>query len=146
MKKIITILLFLTLGLPAFASVEKNAKYTGGTVAALNVGGTGHLETSDTALIFEYSGKKLAIPYTDIQSYEYSKEVARHLGVLPAIFVALLKARQQRHYFHISYRDTNQVQQVAVFEASKDTVRVLRAVLQTRAPQSCGPCYSSEHH
>src|SRR5437879_3066863 len=98
MKKLAVFCLVVTLSLPAFALGGDHVKYVGGTVPALNSGGIGRLDTtSDTSLTFEYSGRKLAIPYADIQSFEYSKEVARHLGVLPAIMAALLKARQQRH-------------------------------------------------
>jgi hypothetical protein len=63
--------------------------------------------------------------------------VARHLGVLPAIAVGLVKKRQRRHYFRISYRDENGVVQVVVFEVPKNMPRTLLPILQTRAPQGC---------
>jgi hypothetical protein len=144
MKKLVAVCLLVTLSLPAFAVGGEQVTYVGGSVSALNPGGTGRLDTtSDTSLIFEYSGKKLAIPYADIQSFEYSKEVARHLGVLPAIIAALLKTRQRRHFFRISYHDQNQVAQVVIFEVPKQMPRVLQAVLRERAAhagESCSPC------
>ena len=88
----------------------------------------------------ESSGTKLLIPYADIQTFEYSTEVTRHLGVLPAIGVGLVKMRRHRHYFRISYRGAADVSQVAVFEVPKHMPRALRAVLEARAPQTCRPC------
>jgi hypothetical protein len=61
------------------------------------------------------------------------------LGVLPAIAVRLFKVRQRRHFFSFSYRDSNNVVQVAVFEVPKQMPRTLEAVLQTRAPRSRKP-------
>lgn len=136
-------LLLITLVSPAFAVGGEHVKYVGGTVPSLNAGGMGRLDTtSDNSLTFEYSGKKAAIPYADIQSFEYSQEVARHLGVLPTIAVALFKVRQHKHFFRISYHDQNQVPRVAVFEVPKHMVRVLQAVLSVQAPHSCEPCSS----
>jgi hypothetical protein len=76
----------------------------------------------------------LLIPYADIQSFEYSTKVTRHLGFMPAIAVGLVKMRRHRHYFRISYRGADVGSQVAVFEVPKQMPRTLRAVLQARAP------------
>lgn len=112
-------------------------KFTGGTVRA-TAGVLGHFDTtSDAALSFDYPGDKLMIPYAKIESFEYSKQVARHLGVLAAIAVGLVKKRQQKHFVRISYRDAGDMSQVAVFEVSKKMPRTLMAILQTRAPQGC---------
>jgi hypothetical protein len=141
MKKWITFFLLLALALPMAAVEDNQVMYAGGTAPALQAGAVGQLDTtSETVLIFESSGAKLQIPYADIQSFEYSKEVTRHLGVLPAIGVGLLKMRQHSHYFRISYHGADNVSQVAVFEVPKQMPRTLQAVLQTRAPQSCKPC------
>src|SRR5258708_29113833 len=88
----------------------------------------------------ESSGTKLLIPYADIQTFEYSTEVTRHLGVLPAIGVGLVKMRRHRHYFRISYRGASDVSQIPVFEVPKHVPRTLRAVLEARAPQTYKPC------
>ncbi len=143
MRKILVVGLLLTLSLsfPALAVEDGQAIYVGGSVAGVTAGVIGHLDTtSDTELIFQYSGNKLAIPYNAIQSFEYSRDVTRHLGVLPAIAAGLLKARRHQHFFRISYRDSNQVEQAAVFEVPKHMPRTLRAVLETRAPGTCRPC------
>jgi hypothetical protein len=112
--------------------------YAGGSVPGLNSGVVGRLDLSvEASLIFEYSGSRLAIPYAAIDSFEYSQEVTRHLGVLPAIGVGMLKARQHQHFFRISYRDGGGVSQVAIFEVSKHQPRSLNAVLRERAPKAC---------
>jgi hypothetical protein len=83
------------------------------------------------------------IPYASIDSYEYSKDVTRHLGVLPAIAVGLVKMRRHSHYFRISYRTENGgPAQIVVLEVPKDMPRTLRAILETRAPGTC-TCHST---
>jgi hypothetical protein len=146
MKRLVAVCLLVTLSLPVFAVGGDQVRYVGGTVSALNPGGTGRLDaTSDASLIFEYSGKKLTIPYADIQSFEYSKEVARHLGVLPAIIAALLKTRQRRHFFRISYHGQNQVAQVIILEVPKQMPRILQGVLRERAGHAGDPCSQGNH-
>lgn len=144
MKKFLAFLSFLIVSLPAFAISGSQVKYVGGTAQNLNPGVTGVLElTSDSALVFQHAGNKLSIPYSSIHSSAYSKDVARHLGILPAIVVSLLRARQHRHFFRISYQDEKGVEEVAIFEVPKAMPQVLSAVLATRAPlkfKSCVPC------
>jgi hypothetical protein len=144
-KKLITFYLLFALALPMVAVEDDQVMYMGGTAPALRAGVIGRLDTiSEKSLNFESSegklpGTKLLIPYADIQSFEYSKEVTRHLGVMPAIAVGLVRMRQHRHYFRISYRGADDVSQVVVFEVPKQMPRTLEAVLKTRAPQSCKP-------
>jgi len=77
------------------------------------------------------------IPYAQIDSFEYSQPVARHLGVLPAIAVGLAKKRQHRHFFQIRYRGDNDVMEVAVLEVPKQMPLTLLPVLRARSPQAC---------
>lgn len=140
MKKLVAVCLLFVMSLPAVAVEESQVMYVGGTAPGANTGVVGRLDiTSETALIFEYSGGKLVIPYGAIQSFQYSSEVTRHLGVLPAIAIGLVKMRRHRHFFRISYRDPNNVAQAAVFEVPKHMPRTLQAVLETRAPRTCKP-------
>jgi non-ribosomal peptide synthetase component F len=114
--------------------------YAGGTVTTLQAGVVGRFDTSsDTLLAFEHSGGKLTIPYASIHTFQYSIEVTRHLGVLPAIAIGLVKMRQHRHYFRISYRDTEGAPQVAVFEVPKHMPRTLQAILEARVPKKTLP-------
>jgi hypothetical protein len=142
MKRIFAFFLCFLLLIPmtTFSVEAGQAMYVGGTVAALKEGVSGKLDTSSQALLsFDYSGSKLAIPFERIDSYECSQRVARHLGVLPAIAVGLVKRRQRKHFFRISWRDESNSLQVAIFEVSKDMPYSLLAILQARAPQGCKP-------
>ena len=135
-----SLLIVILTPLPTSAVEGDQVMYVGGPVGALNKGALGKLDTtSPTALSFESSGGKLVIPFEEIDSYEYSQQVARHLGVLPAIAVGLVKRRQRRHFFRLTYHDESKTQQVAIFEVSKEAPRTLLAVLQGRAPQGCKP-------
>jgi len=140
MKGFLPFSFFLVLSLSASALEDGHAKYVGGTVPGVTAGTVGRVDTtSETSLTFVQAGNKLEIPYASIESYEYSKEVTWHLGVLPGIAVRLFKVRQRRHFFRFSYRDSSHVVQAAVFEVPKQMPRTLQAVLQTRAAQSRKP-------
>ncbi len=142
MKNLLTICFLLTLSLTALAATEDGqVTYVGGTVAGFPAGVSGRLDTTpEASLTFQYAGNKLLIPYASIDSYEYSKEVTRHLGVLPAIAIGMVKMRRHSHYFRISYHDPNNfpnnVAQVVIFEVPKHIPRTLEATLQARAPQA----------
>jgi hypothetical protein len=141
-KKLGTFWLLLIISLPAGAVEGGQVMYAGGTASVLQAGALGSLDTtSETILSFDSAGNKLVIPYSKIDSFSYYEQVARHLGVLPAIAVGLVKKRQRRHFFRISYRDENNLRQVAIFEVSKQMPQTLLAVLQTRSPQGCKPSY-----
>ena len=140
MGKFWTLSLLLLFSLQVFALEDGQVRYSGGTAPGMIAGVVGRLDTtSDSSLIFEHAGNKLTIPYSSIESHEYSKEVARHLGVLPAIAVALFNTRQYRHFFRISYRDQNNTKQVAILEVSKHDSRALQAVLDSRSPRALKP-------
>jgi hypothetical protein len=138
MKRFPQFCLFLFFSLSAFALEEGHARYVGGTVPGLTSGVIGRLDTtSTTSLTFARAGNKVEIPYASIESYEYSTDVTRHLGVLPAIAVGLVKMRRHSHYFSISYRTgAGGPAQIVVLEVPKDMPRSLQAILQTRAPQA----------
>lgn len=137
MKRLLVLSLMLLMSLPLFGIEDGQVLYVGGTVPGVTAGEVGRVDlTSDTSLVFERGTTKLTIPYVEIESYLYTREVTRHLGVLPAIGVGLLRMRQHRHFFRISYQHDN-VSQVAVFEVPKQMPRTLQAVLQTRAPRKC---------
>jgi hypothetical protein len=140
MNKLMIFCLLLALAVPVLAVDDGRVMYAGGTIPALPAGAVGRLDTtSEESLTFEYAGTKVLIPYSQIESYEYSTEVTRHLGVMPAIAVGLIKMRQRRHYFRISYRGADNVSQVVVFEVPKHMPRTLQAILMVRAPQTCNP-------
>ena|SRR5579863_2059196 len=124
--------------LPALAVQDGQVMYTGGTVVGLKSGVVGQLDlSSETLLVFEYPGSRLAIPYGAINSFQYSKESKWHFGALPFITLGLVMEEQHRHFFRISYHDEQSGIQVAIFEVSKGLPRSLNAVLEARAPKAC---------
>lgn len=144
MKKCFLLWSLLLLSLPAVALRGQHVQYIGGTAHGIANGTIGILDTtSDSSLILECQGTKVSVPYANIESFQHSKEVARHLGVLPVIVVALLKPRQQRHFFRITYRDRTSpdpVMHVIVLEVPKRMSCTLEAVLDTRCPQRGRSC------
>jgi hypothetical protein len=124
MNKLMIFCLLLALAVPILAVDGRPGDVRGCTVPALPAGAVGRLDTtSEESLTFEYSGTKVLIPYSQIESFEYSTEVTRHLGVMPAIAVGLIKMHQLRYYFRISYRSADNVSQVVVFEVPKHMPR-----------------------
>lgn len=135
MKILTAFCLLIVISLPVGAVEDQQVVYAGGTVPGLQAEVLGRLDTtSETTLSFEFPGNKLLIPYAKIESFRYSEKVARHLGVLPAIAVGLVRHRQQRHFFQITFRDESNSRHVAIFEVSKHMPQILLPILQTRAP------------
>lgn len=128
----------LMLSLPAFAIKNDEARYIGGTAANIRMGTVCRLNlASDESLIIESRGQRLAIPYADIDSFQYSKEAKWRFGVLPAIAIGLIRPWPRAHFFRITFHDQHKVPQVVVFEVPKTAPRALQAVLEARVPRSC---------
>lgn len=139
-KILATLCLLLTLALTALAVEDGYVTYLGGTLASLQEGDRGKLDTSSpTDLVFESSTRRLVIAFVKIDSYEHSQQLAHHLGVLPAVAVGLVKKRKRRHFICIAYHDENNTPQVAIFEVPKKMPLTLMAILRQRAPQGCKP-------
>jgi hypothetical protein len=138
MKKLIAILLVLAFSLPAAALVEDGeVEYLGGTAIGLKENTTGHFDTTQVrSLVFEYKGGKLEIPYSRMTHYEYTRKLARHLGVAPTIAVVMIKHLQRRHFFQIDYKDEEGIAQSVIFEVAKDIPQTLEAVLRVRATKA----------
>ena len=152
MRKVIFAILMLAGAIPAFAVEGSNVAYTGGTIPQLKDGMVGTFDlTRGSGLLFVYSGGSFEIPYSRIESFEHTQEVAVHLGVAPAIAVGLVKRRRRNHFVRITFKDSDNVHQVVVFEIPKTMPPVLMPTLAARAPAPApqmhcapyAPCYSS---
>lgn len=135
--------LIIAVSMPLFSLDGTTVVYTGGTVPNVKPNTEGRLDvTGPNSAEFTCPSGKITIDFDSIQSYEYSREAAHHLGVIAAIAVALVKARKQNHFLRVTYRDANNVSQVAVFRISKRMPTIVMPILQARAPQAqhaCGP-------
>lgn len=140
MRRFSAMFLALVILSPVNAVENRGVTYVGGTATALKEGAFGRLDMISTSVLtFDSAGTTLAIPYAMIDSFEYSKPVAHHLGVAPAIAVGLVMERRHKHYFRITYHEENNTKQVVIFEVPKKMSQTLLAVLQARVPQSCKP-------
>jgi hypothetical protein len=138
MRRIVVIVLLLIVATDAFGVTGSEVAYVGGSISALKPGDIGTFDFSPaTELGFVSNGTRFSIAYDKIKKIEYHKEVAFHLGVAPAIVVGLIKKRERKHFFTITYTDEAGVRQAAVFEVAKDAPRSLLAVFAARAAQAC---------
>ncbi len=130
------------LTVPVFAVEAGQVAYTSGSLT-IPQGTLGSLDTtSATALVFRYTTAgagpgEIDIAYKNIGSFEYSTEVAYHLGVLPAIAVGLVKRRERKHFFTIKFTDSSDVVQAVIFEVPKNDPPGLLAILRARSPRAC---------
>lgn len=138
MKRTLCICLLLVIPFAARAVESGQVLYIGGSAANMKDGTLGRFDTSSRdEIAFVSSGAKFTIPFASLDSYESSDRVARHLGVLPAVAVGLVRRRQRRHFLEFHYQDENHVAQVAIFEVPKDMPLTLLGILQVRAPSAC---------
>jgi hypothetical protein len=128
-----TILIALCANL-AFAQQTILTLYDNGSAPNIPASTNGTLDlTSSTDLIFRNpAGTTLSIPYASITAFNYRVESTHHLGVLPAILVALVISRLHRHLFTLNYTDASNNKQVAVFDVPKNEPRVLLPLLRLR--------------
>ena len=134
--------LCVLLVVPCFAAEAGQIAYMSGTLGVPQGTIGGFDTTSPEALVFKFPAfgsapGEVDIAYKNIGSFEYSTEVAHHLGVLPAIAVGLVKRRERRHFFTIKFTDSSDVPQAAIFEVPKGDPPGLLAILRARAPQAC---------
>jgi hypothetical protein len=128
----------LLLAAPAFAARVDGTSvlYVGGSIAQPPEGRLGRLDITVTdALVFDYAGGTLSIPYGSMQRFEYTVPLARRLGGLATVAVVLVKYRQRRHIIEVQFRDSSGATQVMVFEVSKDRAKPVVAVLNAKVPR-----------
>jgi len=137
-KRMLWIVLLLVPAVFAQKSDPSQVRYVSGSAPDIKPDALGHVDlSSEQSLVFASSQGKLVIPYTAIRTFEYRQEVTHHLGVLPAIAVGLLKARQHQHFFSISYQDDGGGSQAVVLEVPKHMAVPLEMMLRSKAPQGC---------
>ena len=138
MKGMLTALLTLSMAIPALASEVEgtHVMYIGGTVSNVKEGTVGRLDTTvNQALVFEQGDTRVEIPYASIQRFQYTQKLAHRMGVAATIAVVMVKQRQRRHIIELYFRDATGVNQVALFELSKERAGLVVAVLNARAPR-----------
>lgn len=127
-----TATMLLLIATVAHASSIPSVTFVGGSAPGLSAGASGALDTGTEEINFQWSGGSLAIPYARIQNFSYREQRAVHLGILPTIFVRLIRPAMFRHVLSISYLDASGNKQVAVFEVPKEAKETLPDVMQER--------------
>jgi len=131
----LVVLLTLSLTVPALAAAIEGSDvmYIGGSVAGVKEGTLGRLDvTANNALLFNHGDSRVEIPYASIQRFQYTQKLARRLGVAATVAVVLVKHRQRRHVVELYFQDGTGVNQVAMFELSKERAAPVVAVLNAR--------------
>ena len=128
---------FLMLSVVLSAVDSKKALYVGGTVKGLAEKTQGRLDTTnDEHLIFTPDRKgsaPITIPYAAITELEYGQKAGRRVGVAIMVSPLALFSKKRNHFLTITYTDTENKEQAAVFELGKDIVRTSVKVVETRS-------------
>lgn len=141
MKKTLAVMIaFCVLTAAAASAPVENQEvlYIGGTLPRIQPGTLGKFDTTvPDALVFTAGDLQAALPYKGITNIEYSRKLARRIGVIATIaVVAVAKRRQRKHFISITYKDDVGTQQVADFEVSKHQAPILMDILRGRAPRA----------
>lgn len=150
MRKLILVVLMGWLVVPGAQAqlMGASAVYLGGTLPGVRRGTSGTLDlTAPKEIVFQSGESRIAMPYAGIQSYEYTRKLARRIGIIPTIaVVAVVKHRQRRHFITISFKDSQETVQTAVLEISKQMPDILLPVLDARAPKSSSKTVNVRRH
>ena len=112
---------------------SKKAVYRGGTLTVPKPSTKGELHvTEPNEFLFDYGAGQLRVPYDRINILEYGQKAGRRLGLAIVLSPAFLLSRKRKHYLTINYIDSDEGQQVAVFELGKKIVRTTLAGLEAR--------------
>ena len=112
---------------------SKKAVYRGGTLTLPKPSTKGELRvTEPNEFVFDYGAGQLRVPYGRINILEYGQKTSRRLGLAIVLSPAFLLSRKRKHYLTINYIDSDEGQQVAVFELGKKIVRTTLAGLEAR--------------
>jgi hypothetical protein len=109
------------------------ARYVGGTVAAVESDSDGLIRTTDD-LFLEYKakGRELHVPYAKINLIEYGQNVDRRYIVAALVSPLFLLSKKRQHFLSLGYTDTEGRQQAMVFKIDKVKIRALLVALEAR--------------
>ena len=124
----------VAMGVYAEAVGSKKAEYVGGTLSGVKEKTEGVLSTqSESEIVFEAKGLRVAIPYANISSLEYGQKAGRRVGVAIMVSPLALFSKKRNHFLTVEYSDPDGKKQAAVFELGKDIVRTTLTVIEVRS-------------
>jgi hypothetical protein len=110
-----------------------DARYVGGTVAAIEADSNGVLRaTDDLFLEYRAKGRELHVPYTKINMVEYGQNVGRRFIAAALVSPLFLLSKKRQHFLSLGYTDTEGRQQAMVFKIEKGKIRSLLVALEAR--------------
>src|SRR5262249_43811736 len=84
--------------------------------------------------------RSYSIPYDRMIDIEYGQKAGRRVGaavatalLLSPIGLFLLFSKKRKHYVTIGYKDSEEKEQVAIFELDKNIARTTLSILETRS-------------
>ena len=121
----------------AFASLHADdgaeARYVGGTSAAIKADSDGKLSaTDDLFLQYRCKGKELHVQYTNINLIEYGQNVDRRYIMAALVSPLFILSKKRQHFLTLGYTDSEQRQQAMVFKVDKKKIRALLVSLEAR--------------
>ncbi len=141
MKRLIVVSLVLWMaGGSVWAGAEERGDtiYRGGTVAGLQEGAEGRVDTTAAdALKFRSGIVEVSIPYGQMTRIEYREQNRFRLGVVATIVVGMLKAREKVHQVTITWTNDRDPANVVTLEMTRQEAVALLHVLNARAPAGC---------
>lgn len=140
MKAKLMLLLFILCAgvVKGYGEVDGNeVEVLSSTLPSVAVGSRGVFDTTVPAvLIYKAANGSLPLPYEKITHVAYTNPLARHLGVLGALGVALVRKRERKHLIEVTWTDADGTAQMVTFEVSKTAPVSLLDLLRVRAPQA----------
>lgn len=123
--------LLLLLGVHAWAAAR--AEYLGGTLASMEEGTGGGIDTTDDAcFIFSNRHAAIRIPWNRINLIEYGQRVNRRYAMAVLISPILLLAKKRTHFLTVGFADDSGKEQAMIFRVEKNAIRRVLVSLEAR--------------
>lgn len=128
-----TLVLILLACVCLHAGDGADARYIGGTIAAISANSDGTIRTTDD-LFLEYraKGRELHVEYDKINLIEYGQNVDRRILMAALISPLFALSKKRDHFLSLGYTDKEGRQQAMVFKVDKGKIRALLVSLEAR--------------
>jgi hypothetical protein len=109
------------------------AEYVGGTLAALEPGSAGSVQTNDPiSFIFQAKRASVRVPYERINLIEYGQKVDRRLWEAVVISPLLVLSKKRAHFLAVGFEDEDGRQQAMLFRVEKGGIMAVLVSLEAR--------------
>lgn len=131
---VVLILLCLSYSSAVFGVDKGKAKYIGGTLASIpgQTQGAIDLKGEDKLVFIPEKGSLLEIPWTSIEEIEYGQQAGRRWKTAILISPLALFSKGRRHYVTLSFKNSDGIDQGAVFEFDKSDIRQNLTIFKIR--------------